>query len=274
MTWRILGPLAAALAVVGVAVALLAPSNGEVLDPVAQAANATTSAGTAEFGIAGNVTAAGQTIPINGNGALDMRNQRVRMSMSFPIPGFGSMKTDALFDGQDIYMHLPEALTQRIPLGKPWLKLDIAALAKSTGVDLKGLSQPNQGNPADMLAALKAVGSSRKVGSENIGGVATTHYRATIDPKQALDRIPDKQSAGALKQMLSTSGLSSIPIDVWVDRAGRVRRESLKVSAAGTSMDMTVSFTRFGVPVDTTPPAADQVLDASSLLAFAGKLGG
>ena len=273
MSWRILGALAGALAVVGVAVALLAPSNGTVLDPVAQAANVTTAAGTAEFGIAGHVTAAGQSIPLDGNGAIDMKNQRIRMSMSFPVPGFGAMATDALFDGDTFYVHLPDALTQRIPLGKPWIKIDLGALAKSNGVDLKQLTQANQGNPADMLQALKAVGSSRKVGSENIRGVATTHYRATIDPKKALNTIPDKQSADALKQMLSTSGLRSIPIDVWIDRAGRVRRESMKFSAAGTAMDMTIEFTRFGVPVDTTPPPADQVLDAGGLLALAGRSG-
>jgi hypothetical protein len=273
MNWRILGALAGALAVVGVAVAVLAPTGGTVLDPVAQAANTTAAAKTAEFGIAGNVTAAGQSIPVNGNGAIDMRNQRLRMSMSFPVPGFGSMTTDALMDGQSIYMHMPEALASRIPLGKSWMKIDLGALAKSNGVDLNGLSQPSQGNPADMLQALKAVGSSRKLGSEDLSGVATTHYRATIDPKKALDRIPDKQSAGALEQMLSSSGLSAIPIDVWIDRAGRVRRESMKFSANGTSMDMTISFTRFGVPVDTTPPPDDQVLDAGSLLALAGRAG-
>lgn len=266
MNWRILGALAGALAIVGVAVALLAPSDGGVLDPVAQAANVTTDAGTAEFGISGNVSAGGQSIPLNGNGAVDMKNQRIRMSMSFPVPGFGSMQTDALFDGDALYMHLPEALAQRIPLGKSWMKIDIAALAKSSGVDMKQLTRGAQGNPADLLQTLKAVGNSRKIGSENIRGVATTHYRATIDPKKALDRIPDKQSASTLNQMLSTSGLRSIPIDVWIDRAGRVRRESMKFSAAGTSMDMTVEFTRFGVAVDTTPPPADQVLDAGKLL--------
>jgi hypothetical protein len=35
-------------------------------------------------------------------------------------------------------------------------------------------------------------------------------------------------------------------------------------------MDMTVSFTRFGVPVDTTPPSADQVFDAGGLLSSLG----
>lgn len=266
MTWRVLGPLVGAIAIVGVVVAILAPSNGKVIDPIAQAADTTAAAGSAEFGISGSISAAGQQIPLSGNGALDMRNQHMRMSMSFPIPGLGSMQTEALFDGSTLYMKLPDALAQRIPLGKSWMKLDVAALAKSSGLDLKQLSSPSQGNPADFLRALKAVGSSRKVGSENIGGVATTHYRATIDPKKALTQIPDKQSAGALKQMLGSSGLSSIPIDVWVDRAGRVRRESIKVDAAGTSMNMTISFTRFGVPVDTTPPPADQVLDAGALL--------
>lgn len=273
MNWRILGALAGALAVVGAAVALLAPSGGGVLDPVAQAASVTADAGTAEFGIAGNVTAAGQSIPINGSGAIDMKSQRLRMSMSFPMPGIGSLQTEALLDGDAIYMRLPDALTQRIPLGKPWMKIDLGALAKSSGVDLKQLSQANQGNPADMLQALKAVGKSRKVGAETLNGVTTTHYRATIDPKKALDRIPDKRSAGMLEQVLSTSGLRDFPIDVWIDRAGRVRRESMKFSAGGTSMDMTISFTRFGVPVDTTPPPADQVLDAGSLLALAGRAG-
>src|SRR6476661_713085 len=148
MRWRILGALAGAIGVVAVVVALLAPSNGTVLDPVAEAANATTAAGTAEFGIAGHVTAAGQTIPLSGNGAIDMRSRRMRMSMSFPIPGVGSMKTDALFDGSDLYMRLPDALAQRIPLGKSWMKIDVAALAKSSGLDLKQLSSPSQGNPA------------------------------------------------------------------------------------------------------------------------------
>jgi hypothetical protein len=140
------------------------------------------------------------------------------------------------------------------------VKLDLAGLAKASGVDM------TQGNPAGLVQALGAVGRSAKLGSEQLGGVATTHYRATIDPKEALNKIPSGQGAGALAQMLAKSGLGAIPIDVWVDGAGRVRRESIKFAAAGTSMDMTVNFTRFGVPVDTTPPSPDQVLDAGALL--------
>jgi hypothetical protein len=39
-------------------------------------------------------------------------------------------------------------------------------------------------------------------------------------------------------------------------------------------MDMTIEFTRFGVPVDVTPPPSNQVMDAGALLgAFGGQSG-
>jgi hypothetical protein len=266
MTWRILGPLAGALAIVGVIVALLAPSNGTVLDPVANAADTTAAAGSAEFGISGSITTGGQNVPLQGSGALDMRNARMRMSLTFPIPGYGSLQMDEIFDGNAFYMHFPDSLAQRLPGGKSWMKVDLAALGKASGVDLKQMMQANQSNPADMLKALKAVGDSHLVGDENIGGAPTKHYQANIDLNKAAERIPDKKTVENVKQMFKSSGVSTIPIDVWIDRAGRVRRQSLKFSAPGQAIDMTIEFTRFGVPVDTTPPPADQVLDAGALL--------
>jgi hypothetical protein len=273
MTWRIFGAFAGAVAVVAAAVALLAPSNGTVLDPVAQAADTTAAAGTAEFGIAGNISAAGQSIPIKGNGALDMRSHAMRMSMSFPIPGVGDTQIEEIFDGSAIYMRMPSALTARLPGAKPWMKLDLDSLGKAAGVDLKQMMQANQGNPSDMLAALKGVGESKVVGEENIGGAVTTHYSANVDLSKAADRIPDKKTAESVKQLFSSAGVDSFPMDVWVDRSGRVRRESMKFSANGVAMDMTIEFTRFGQPVDTTPPPADQVMDAGALLGAVGSNG-
>ena len=274
MTWRTLGSLAGALAIVGVVVVLLAPSNGTVIDPVAQAADTTAAAGTAAFGLAGSMTAERQSIPISGSGAVDMGDQRMRMSMSMPIPGLGQFDVEEIFDGGAFYMRLPSSLTQRLPGGKPWMKIDLDAMGKAAGLDLKQMMQANQSNPGDMLQALKAVGSSRVVGNENIGGAATTHYRAEVDLSKAAERIPDKTTVDTLKQTFAASGLDSIPIDVWIDRSGRVRREQFKMSGTGFSMDMTIEFTRFGVAVDTTPPPADQVMDAGALLTAAGATSG
>lgn len=274
MPLRLLGTLAAAGAAITLAIVLLSGSHGRVnvggLDPVAQAADTTSQAGSAEFGIAGSISAAGQTVPLSGNGALDMRARRMRMSMSMPVPGFGSMDVEEIFDGSTFYMRLPAQLVQRIPGGKQWMKLDLETLGKSSGIDFKQLMQSNQSNPGDMLQALKAVGGSKKVGEENIGGASTTHYTATIDVNKIAEKVADKQTVDSLRQISQQTGLSSLPIDVWIDRSGRVRQEQLKMSATGFSMNMTITFTRFGVSVDTTPPPADQVMDAASLMAAAG----
>jgi hypothetical protein len=270
MTWRTFGALGGAVAIVAIVVVLLAPSNGTVIDPVATAADTTAKAGSAEFGLAGSMSVAGQTIPINGSGAIDMRSQAMRMSMSMPMPGFGPMDVEEIFNGTTFYMRFPSALTQRLG-GKQWMKFDLQALGKTSGIDFKELMKTNQSNPADFLQALRGVGSSTVVGEENIGGAPTKHYRATIDLNKAAERIGDKRTVDSIKQLFSASGLTSIPIDVWIDRAGRVRRESMKLSTAQFAMDMTISYTRFGVPVDTTPPPADQVMDLSALAgAFSG----
>ena len=270
MTWRVLGTLAAALAIVGVAVALLAPDHGNGIDPVANAAATTAQAGSAEFGMAGSVTADGQTIPLRGSGVVDLNNDRARMNFAMTMPGLGDMNIEELMNGTTIYMRFPAQLMQRIPGGKEWMKLDLEALAKASGVDMKQLTQAGENNPTDALSALRAVGSSRKVGQENIDGAPTTHYAATIDLAKAAGSIPDKQQADSVKQLFASSGLKSVPVDVWIDRSGRVRREAIKYSAGGAALDMTVSFTRFGVPVDTTPPPDDQVTDMSALLGAVG----
>jgi hypothetical protein len=190
----------------------------------------------------------------------------MRLSMSFPIPQLGSLQMEEIFDGDAFYIHMPESLATRLPGGKSWIKLDLDTLGKASGVDLKQLMQANQSNPADMLKALKGAGTSQLVGTEDIRGAETKHYRAEIDLNRAAESIPDKASADAVKQMFSAGGVSSFPVDVWIDSAGRVRRESFSFSAPEMSMDMTIEFTRFGVEVDTTAPPADQVLDAGALL--------
>jgi hypothetical protein len=122
-----------------------------------------------------------------------------------------------------------------------------------------------------MLRFLKAVGSSHVVGSEPVRGTPTTHYSASIDLGRAADTLGDQKTAAALKQLYASSGATTMPVDVWIDRAGRVRRESFSMTlggAAGTGagMDMSIEFIRFGVPVDLRAPPSDQVLDASTIL--------
>jgi hypothetical protein len=278
MSWRIVPTIAVAAAIVVAALAVVGSSHHSALDPVANAAEATARAGSVEFGMAGNVSTGGQTIPLSGSGAMDMRNLRSHMSMSTSLPGLGQTTIDEIMNGTTIYMHMPQ-LASKLPGGKSWMKIDLQAFGKASGVDFAKAMQQNsaQQNPADMLSYLKAVGSSRVVGHEAIRGSDTTHYSATIDIAKATSRL-DKQTGEDLKRLEASAGLTRIPVDVWVDRSGLVRREHLAMSIsppgqAAASMDFTLEFLRFGVPVDATPPPADQVIDFSSLLGTSGSGG-
>src|SRR4051794_7984114 len=144
MTWRSVPTIAVALAMVAAAMAVISGAhngNGS-LDPVADAANTTARAGSVQFTMTGNMSVAGQIIPLNGSGSMDMRNLRARMSMSTSIPATGQVSFDEIMNGTTIYMHMPEQLASKLPGGKSWMKIDLQAFGKANGIDVgKALQQ-------------------------------------------------------------------------------------------------------------------------------------
>jgi len=130
-----------------------------------------------------------------------------------------------------------------------------------------------------MLHWLRAIsGGVSEEGTETVGGIQTTHYRAEV----SLDRLPSalgaaspesiRQSFAALEKL---AHVKQIPIDVWVDGNHLVRRERIALSehdATGGAMNMviTVEFTAYGPQPEPALPPANQVTDLSSLMGAAG----
>jgi hypothetical protein len=273
---RLTIPVAIGAAIVAVAllIGLLVGGGGGRLDPVAKAADSTTAAGSAQIDVSGSIGVQGRVVPLSGKGFLDARNRRGRLAISMVIPGVGQTDFEEIMDGLTFYVKLPGELGKGLRGGKRWIKLDLAAAARAQGIDFDKLLRANPGgaaNPGDMLRYLKAVGDSRVVGHETIRGTPTTHYRATVDIDKAVDRIGDRQTEQSLKRLYDSMGVTSVPIEVWIDRSGLVRREAINFTATvgnagGFSMSMTTDFLRFGVPVKVGAPPADQVYDISALL--------
>ena len=125
-----------------------------------------------------------------------------------------------------IYMNMP-FLAGKMPAGKAWMKLDINKVAQSAGIDTSQLGSLEQDDPSQFLDYLR--GSSARRGeprTQTIDGVPTTHYSATLQLNRILDRLPGAQQAAA-KAALEKLGVRSaggIPVEVWVDAQGRVRR--------------------------------------------------
>jgi predicted small lipoprotein YifL len=236
------------------------------LDPVAAAATKTAAEQTFKVEYSMDMTMMGQKMSFGGTGAFDGGRNAAQMTVDLsklPLPsGANGAATIVVTDGV-MYMKMP-FLSSQLPGAKPWVKLDLRSAAKSAGIDLGsfGAVDPKQG-----LQQLLASGDVKKVGTETIDGVETTHYHAVIDIARA-GKMP-AQERRKLRQLLK--GMNGrTPVDVWIGADGRVRRESTSFEyGAGlqsAQASMTMNFTDFGTPVDVTVPAADEVTDLQSLL--------
>ena len=119
----------------------------------------------------------------------------------------------------------------------PWLK------TRPTHTGLTEL------DPRTILSTLSSRARNvAKAGSETVQGTETTRYRLTV--------------------RASGSGLAAgkegttVPVDVWVDGDGLVRRARATYPSFGA---VTWAFSDFGVPVHVQPPPASQIAPGQSL---------
>jgi hypothetical protein len=248
-----IGVAAAVLATVGV----LYVMRGRVsLDPVASAATKTSAVGGYHFDLEADVTAAGRHLTMSGTGVADPGAKTADFRMRIRAGGATtSADTELLTDGDALYMKLPSSAT--MPQGKSWMKVDLSKVASAAGTARPAL------DPTQWLQALRAGAGVQRVGTDTVQGEQMTHYRGLVDLSQTA-RVPSSTRA-EVQAEAKTLGLSTIPVDVWVDASGFVRRETLSMSGKLMTMTMTLDLTDVSSPVSVAPPPASQVLDVGAL---------
>ena len=137
--------------------------------------------------------------------------------------------------------------TAYIRLGSSWRTIDLSQL--STGA---------MQDPTQALSYLRGVSSSvHETGSKTIRGVRASGYAATVDVQKAAAKQSGKAAAALTK--LADQGVSSVPVEVWLDSAGRVVRlhSTLTVKAGGesTTVDATTDLYDYGTSVHISAPA-------------------
>jgi len=198
----------------------------------------------------------GETLAFNGPGEIADHGKQMHMQLSLPASmlgagGTGKAKLDVVSASNTYYLH--GGPFEQIAPGK-WVKV------KSTDPTF----QLGQNDPSQMLQYLRATSNVDEVGKDTVRGVDTTHYAARLQ----LDRVADKVSpdaARALKQATKTLGTKEIPLDVWVDGDGLVRRVRMDWHPKGGSFVMALDLFDFGdVHVDV--PADSETVDLSNML--------
>jgi hypothetical protein len=299
--------LTAFLALLGCLVALAGCGGGSGTsvsgEPVgfaelSQAAVTSADVSSGRFGFAMEMTMPGtsEAFAFSGTGAFDSDAERSQFTFDFSsfakllgglMSGFGAPKDgapdfddpaawqiEAIQDGEVMYMRFP-AISSELPAGKSWVRMDVGAEARAQGFDLSQFQQFTGEDRSKMLDILRAAsGDVETVGSEELHGVATTHYRATVDLAEYEKFLPESQrdEAGSMvDEMLEQLGSTELPVDVWLDEQGLVRQLEMSFSAPqpGTSesVEATVMFELwdYGEDVEVELPPADDVVDAATL---------
>jgi hypothetical protein len=273
--------LTAAGAVSAGAIAMSGCGASAALDPVARAAQVTSNQEGARVAMTMQFSSSALSggFAIKADGYLDERHRSGQMTMDLSgLPGLsalggGTAKVQLIFQYPVIYMNMP-FLAGRLPGGKTWMKLDVTKAAKAAGIETSQFSTLGQADPTQFLQYLRGSGGNvTTVGSETLNGVPTTHYRGTLQLSRILEHLPSSEREAAKSALEKLVNGGSIPVDVWVDGQGRLRRIQMSLgvnlpagstSGASANGTITVDFTSYGpVPPITAPPAS-QVFDATA----------
>lgn len=244
------------------AVRALAPGTGD--DPeegsvLATAATATEEAGTAraEFEMSMKTEGGVQSLDIEATGTAEMDFDSSRSYMKFemvPNPAEGSGIFEIIQDGNTLYAKADGAASDQ------WMKTTPTALTGGAGEPLSG---PPSSPDAYLDQLLAIAADVETVGADEVDGVSTTHYRATVDLASAMSqpRYTDEQ----VQEAMDALGVEYEPMHVWVDSDHLVRKMTfgteMDMGGATMRMDFTMRFYDFGAPIDIEIPDPEDVVE-------------
>lgn len=219
-----------------------APTSSVPTAAVKGAAVKTAAAGSEKLGLVASIVGGGRTVELKGTGGFDTKAHLGSLHATLAA-GSISGALDEVSQGTTLYVK-SDLLGAMLPAGKLWIKLNLAQLAKSQGVDISSLLSQD---PSLALKQLQSLKNVTKVGTEQISGVATTHYTAAIDVSKL---------SGAVK-----GGTGDY--DVWIGDDGYVHRVRATINSKGSKATVTTDFSGYGDKVTVDVPPSAQVYDGT-----------
>ncbi len=230
---------------------------------LSQAAYVTTRSPGFKFSLDVSATVSGHPFSLDGEGSLDERSHEGTLHMEV-----AGEQISELIKSPYIYVQLPAAALAAG--GKPWVRVNLQSFAKALGA---GNPFAQDTSPSQVLGMLDASGQVSTLGSAVVRGVHTTHYRGLIDYTRYASQLTGEAQKAMQKtaQLLErVTGSSSLPLDVWVDGQGRVRRlaTEVKLGTAAGVLSETVNMELFNFgpqPAVVLPPESEVSEETSAL---------
>jgi hypothetical protein len=280
--------LAVALVVAGLtsAVAIGAPAGSS---PIEAAAKKSSTASSVKFDFNLTLSGGGSSIPggkitLGGTGAVDSHHKtadfKLDLSSLAPLLQGATNGTqvpksiEVITVSNAIYVNFPALAKQLGAPGKSWVKFDVSKLPKSAtgGVNPTAATSVT---PQQALSVLRGSLSVHKVGSDSHG----THYHGSLNLSALVGLVPKSQQA-SMKASLTKAGITKLPFDAWVGKAGYLTRFVVSLSVKATQGQPAVKIALglnlhdYNHHVSIQAPPASQTVDGSKLLSSLAGLGG
>jgi hypothetical protein len=242
---------------------------------------------------------------MSGGGAVDVLGESLSMTMDFSEFLAAMAAADPSITAEDLELMQAffgdDPVEFRVIGGATYIKWDLIGLF--LGADTEWVSFPADGyddaydsvagfgvdqfaSPDDLVAMLEDVWAVEEVGSDTVRGVATTHYAGVIDVAILLDQLTSAEVREAERELGASISdvFGDMPVDVWIDGDGHVRRTRIVMEfsdygSAGTiaeeffgSIVLDYEFFNLGGAVSiAVPPIADvtEVSESSVASGFA-----
>ena len=199
---------------------------------------------------------------------MDMRGAVEGMGEEIPAEMaelFGEMEIITV--GDDSYMKFG-FFSMFLGSDTEWIKMP----AEDSGEAAGGFGGVNPVNPTEMFAAFNNENVDIvEVGTEDVRGVATTHYHAVVDAKAMAEASAD----GSVEGLEDLGELpENLDVDIWIDDDRYIRRfvitmDGAEIEAAPGegfgSMVMTYEMFAFNEPINVTVPAEGEYTDMEDL---------
>lgn len=226
-----------------------------------------------DFGDSGSITSPyPRDVSINSEGVIDFENSRGQMVMKLGeyAEKFGGPPgivddINILSQGSFVYYQVPERLASQFQ-GKKWVKLDNSAFQEQQ-VELNPTSASGN-QPQTFFEYYDNVSESdiEEVGSEELRGVGTTHYRVNLTLDDLYAGVNPEMRKQLIDQAQQT-GLEMKPSEIWLDKEGFARKMTISMGAKSEEGSfesvMTMELYDFGAKIDLAFPSDSEVFVAS-----------
>ncbi|MFE8988623.1 DUF1396 domain-containing protein [Streptomyces collinus] len=239
---------------------------------VAKAAKNTEDITSLQYRMKGTVPESGR---VEGEAAMRLK-PTIAMSMKMQAPDQAAGETvEIRLVDKAMYLGGGAEMAKEMD-GKRWLKFDLSGSDAAKDLDKMGSPSQAEQNPAAESTFLTGAKDVKKVGSEKVDGVETTHYTGTVTLAEL--RASLKDSKGETREQREKSikqyeklGVDKLTMDMWVDGEDHTKQFRMKGQADKGPMDMTITFVDYNKPVTVKAPPAGEVADLGEMFKELGQ---